>query len=73
MIYIYDMTNKGYSQQDILYSISEYYEILNNDKGLALKLTLRDERTITKYFEIAKDYIENARYKELITGKTSLK
>jgi len=73
MIYIYDMTNKGYPQQDILYSISEYYEILNDDKGLALKLTLRDERTITKYFEIAKDYIENARYKELITGKASLK
>jgi hypothetical protein len=66
-LYIYDMKKKGISNSKIIYSIEAYYSSklgINELKSIS-------ENTMKKYGEIAKDYIDNARYKELITGKTS--
>jgi len=65
MFYIYDMVKNGYKELRIRTAISEYYESEYN------KNTDISDTTFRKYRDIAKDYIDNERYKELITGVKS--
>lgn len=60
MLYIYDMRQKGFNNTKIISELVKNYPD---------KKTVISEKTIKKYFDIAKDYIENVRYKELIIGK----
>ena len=60
LFYVYDMKAKGFTDIDIVYELDEFY---------TAKKTNMSENTIKKYFSIAQDYIENEKYKELITGK----
>jgi len=60
MFFIYDMKQNGFTNTDIIYELDKYYK----DK----KSNMSDN-TIRIYLAIAKDYIENERYKELIKGK----
>lgn len=57
MFFIYDMKIKGFTNFDIIYELKKTYT----------------EKTIKKYFVIAKAYIDNLKYKELITGKVEKK
>ena len=61
MFYIYDCIKEGYSQTKIRNEVYNYYA----DKGLNISL---DPATLRKYRDIAKEYIENKKYKEMITG-----
>ncbi len=65
MLYVYDMKNKGFTYSQIIDEINEYY---SNNKTSSIS-----EKTVTKYFFVAKNYIENEKYKELITGKVEKK
>lgn len=62
MFFIYDAYKKSMKQKDIIQSINDYYYDTKN------KETYFDAKTVTKYREIAKEYIDNLKYKELITG-----
>jgi len=62
MLYVYDMKQKGFSNIDIINEVDGYHE-----KKAYLRSHIHD------YYDIAKDYIENARYKQLITGKSKSK
>lgn len=62
MFYIYDCLKVGMSQRKIQNEVYNYYA----DKGIETK-TL-DQKTLKRYKEIAIDYIDNMRYKELVTG-----
>lgn len=62
MFYVYDCLKIGMSQRKIQNEVYNYYA----DQGIETK-TL-DSKTLKKYKEIAVDYIDNTRYKELITG-----
>ncbi len=62
MFYIYDCLKEGYSQNKIQNEIYNYYA----DKGI--ETITMDAKTLKKYKEIAIDYIDNLKYKELITG-----
>jgi hypothetical protein len=64
MLYVYDMKNKGFTYSQIIDEINEYY---------SNKTTSISEKTVIKYFLVAKNYIENEKYKELITGKVEQK
>lgn len=57
MLFIYDMKIKGFTNTDIIYASKKDYT----------------DKTIKKYFVIAKEYIDNLKYKELITGKVEKK
>jgi len=59
-LYIYDAFKYGMKQSQIKLEISFY-----NDNNI-------DERTIKIYHEIAKTYIDDKKYKELITGVSSI-
>ena len=63
MLYIYDMLKMDFQIENIKKSILAYY------CEKSIKDNFQDSRTIEKYFEITKAYIEDKRYKELITGK----
>lgn len=65
MFFIYDMVKNGYKELRIRTAISEYYESEYN------KTTDISDATFRKYRDIAKDYIDNERYKELVTGVKS--
>lgn len=65
MFYIYDMVKEGSKELRIRSDISKYYE----DKFS--KTTDISDTTFRKYRDIAKDYIDNQRYKELLTGVKS--
>ena len=65
MFFIYDMVKNGYKELRIRTAISEYYETEYN------KTTDISDATFRKYRDIAKDYIDNERYKELVTGVKS--
>lgn len=60
LLYIYDMRERGFSNSKIIEELEKKY---------SNKLTAMSDNTVKKYFTIAKDYIDNERYKELITGK----
>jgi len=62
MFYIYDCLQQNMTQRKIQHEVYNYYA----DKNIETK-TL-DPKTLKKYKDIAIDYIENKRYKELITG-----
>lgn len=70
MLYIYDMIKDGFAVNDIQNSILNYYAYLQKEKKTDLNFNLSDLRTVELYCSIAKDYIEEKRYKELIIGKT---
>ena len=59
IFYIYDMRKRDHTDDEIIYELYKYYN----------KKTAINNKTMDKYFDIIKDYIENERYKELITGK----
>lgn len=61
MLYIYDMKKNGFTNTDLIYELKEKY----SDKK-----TSPDAKTLKKYFDIATEYIEHKKYKELLTGKT---
>jgi len=62
MFFIYDMLRQGKKELRIRTAISEYYEETFNKK------TEMSDTTFRKYRDIAIDYIDNMRYKELVTG-----
>jgi len=62
MFFIYDCLKAGMTQRKIQNEVYNYYV----DKGIET-ITL-DAKTLKKYKEIAIDYIDNMRYKELVTG-----
>ena len=64
MFFIYDAEKKGMKQNRIQRSIVEYYTEKYPDKFTPNM----DYKTIKKYLDIAKDYIDNLKYRELITG-----
>lgn len=57
MLYIYDAIKKGISKSNIQLQLTYHKD----------NQTLVDQKTITKYYEIAKEYIDNEKYIELIT------
>ncbi|MCT7507004.1 hypothetical protein [Aliarcobacter cryaerophilus] len=59
LIYIYDMKKKGFSHQDIINELNANHEKID---------AIRND-IINHYYNLAKDYIENKKYKEFITGK----
>lgn len=61
IFYIYDMRKRDHTDDEIIYELYKYYN----------KKTAINNKTMDKYFDIIKDYIENERYKELITGKVN--
>jgi len=61
MFFIYDAVQSGGKELEIRMALSEYYEIIG-------KTTDMSEKTFRKYRNIAIDYIEKERYKELLTG-----
>ena len=61
MFYIYDCLKLGYSQTKIRNEVYNYYA----DKGMEISL---DPATLRKYRDIAIEYIDNKKYKEMITG-----
>lgn len=63
MLYIYDMKKNGCTNARIINKILEKYP---NKKNFS-------DKTIQEYFIIAQDYIDNKRYKELLTGKSAFK
>jgi hypothetical protein len=62
MFFIYDALKCKMTQRQIQNEIFNYYA----DKGIETKTM--DAKTLKKYREIAIDYIDNERYKELVTG-----
>lgn len=62
MFFIYDCMKLSYKVLKIRYMLEDYY----SSKGIETKSFT--EKTIKKYYEIAKHYIDNCTYKELITG-----
>jgi len=64
MFFIYDAVKQGAKAIDIDYALYDYYKPPNNERGV-------NDKTFRKYRDIAIDYIENERYKELITGVKS--
>lgn len=62
MLFIYDCMKLSYKILKIRYMLEDYYSL----KGIETKSFT--EKTIRKYFELAKQYINNCKYKELITG-----
>lgn len=62
MFFIYDALKDKMTQRQIQNEIFNYYA----DKGMDTKTM--DAKTLKKYKEIAIDYIDNERYKELVTG-----
>lgn len=64
MLFIYDMKIKGFNNSEIIIKLNEHY---------TTKDASYTEKTIKKYFVIAKEYIDNRKYKELITGKVEKK
>ncbi|MEA2091625.1 MAG: hypothetical protein U9O83_04560 [Campylobacterota bacterium] len=56
MFFIYDAYKLGWKQSQIKIEISYYH-------GKQI-----DEKTINKYYEVAKEYIDNLKYRELLTG-----
>lgn len=62
MFFIYDCVRAGYKKLKIMTAIDEFYD----PDGVNEKSMHGD--TYNKYLLIAKDYINNERYKELITG-----
>lgn len=59
MLYVYDMKQKGYFNTDIINEVDGYH-----GKSAYLRLYL------DKYYKTAQKYIDNEKYKELITGKS---
>jgi len=68
MLYIYDMTKQGFDDKDISQSIEEYY---TNELKISSKL--KDKSIRENVLLTAIEYIEEERYKELITGKAATK
>jgi len=68
MFFIYDCMKLSYKILKIRYMLEDYY----SSKGIETKSFT--EKTIKKYYELARHYIDNCAYKELITGinKTEL-
>lgn len=68
MFFIYDCMKLSYKVLKIRYMLEDYY----SSKGIETKSFT--EKTIKKYYELARHYIDNCAYKELITGinKTEL-
>jgi len=62
MFFIYDRASAGQKKLEIMIEIDKYYD----PKGIKKQSIHGD--TYSKYLLIAKDYINNERYKELITG-----
>ncbi len=62
MFYIYDCLQHGATQRKIQTEIYNYYA----NKGIETRTM--DAKTLKRYKEIAIDYIDNMRYKELATG-----
>lgn len=64
LFYGYDAIKVGMRQKDILNELDNYY---HNEHYL---LTERSKNTLKLYHEIAIEYIDNLKYKDLITGFT---
>ena len=62
MFFVYDCLKDGYSQRKIQHEIYNYY----SGKGIETKTM--DSNTLRKYRDIAYEYIEKGRYRELLTG-----
>lgn len=63
MFFIYDMKQNNFTNEDIINELNFY----SDDRNTGVSTN-----TIKKYFNIAKNYIENKRYEELITGKSKI-
>lgn len=63
MLFIYDATKLGLTQKAIKESIDYYYYERDN-KSTGVDPT----KVISKYLQIAEEYIDNQKYMELITG-----
>lgn len=62
MFYIYDCLKLGYSQRKIQSEVYNYYADKGKDN------TTLDPATLRKYRDIAIEYIDNQKYKEMVTG-----
>lgn len=62
MFFIYDSIKLSHKILKIRYVLEDYY----SNKGISTKSFT--EKTIRKYYELAKEYIDNKKYKEIITG-----
>ena len=62
MFFIYDMIKVGAKKSKILFDLDEYYDPEYK------KQTSFHPDTLDKYLLVAKDFIDNLRYKELVTG-----
>lgn len=65
IFYIYDCLKVGMTQRKIQNEVYNYYSDQN------IETRTLDPKTIKKYRDIANDYIDNMRYKELIRGVKS--
>lgn len=63
MFFIYDCYELNIKPLKIRYELEDYYSTHKNINTKSFT-----EKTIKKYFDIAKEYIDNRRYKELVTG-----
>jgi hypothetical protein len=61
MFFIYDALKNNMSKIEIKYEIYDHYKTKSKDRPL-------DDKTLYKYRDIATEYIENLKYKELVTG-----
>ena len=66
MFFIYDSVKSGTKEFSIRMALSEYYESIG-------KKTDMSDKTFRKYRDIAKDYIDNQRYLELLQGTKAQK
>jgi len=62
MFYIYDGLKNGMTQRKIQNEVYNYYA------DLGIETQTLDSKTLKRYKMIAIDYIDNMRYKELVTG-----
>lgn len=62
MLFIYDCKKLNYKVLDIRYKLEDYYSL----KGISTKSFT--EKTIKNYYDVAKTYIDERKYKELVTG-----
>ncbi len=61
MFFVYDMVKQGEKYKIIIDALSDYYDQLGKNNKMS-------PNTLKKYLDIATDFIENKRYKELLTG-----
>jgi len=61
MFFVYDMVKQGEKSKIIINELSDYYDQTGKNNKMS-------PNTFKKYRDIAQDFIDNQRYKELLTG-----